>query len=103
MSCLDSLAECEVLFIDQDLEINRDESEREIIVVATYGAEIVLVEPGPLTGKSRRTELFLGVNLIWTANNRIKEYHLELPQSTYLELWKWTRTQDDWVSLADAP
>ena len=48
-------------------------------------------------------ELFLGVNLIWTANNRIKEYHLELLQLPSLELWKWTRAQDDWVSLADAP
>ena len=56
-----------------------------------------------MTGKSRIMELFLGVNLIWTANNSIKEYHLELLQLTSLELWKWTRTPDDWVSLADAP
>lgn len=60
MACLDSLAECEVHFIDQDLEINRDESEREIIVVAMaprlFGGARTLDRKEPENGTILRRE-----------------------------------------------
>lgn len=63
MSCLDSLAECEIHFIDQDLEINRDERRRvsaEIIVVAMaprlFGGARTLDRKEPDNGTILRRE-----------------------------------------------